>query len=314
VADRARAMIEGARLPCDRARVFDWNDLRYLLAIARAGTLAGAARELGVEHTTVGRRLTALESALGAKLFTRGGGTFTPTDAAKAILPLAEEIAERVDGIERRIAGGDDRVEGIVRLTTSEALSGYFVKRLGALRERHPSLLVEVLSGNRAYDLMRGEADIAVRIRETTEPDLVARKVAFAGWSMFAAKTYLARRGRPASPEDMRGHDIIAFDPTLAATPGGLWLDAHASGANVVMRCNSIVAALNATIVGMGLTVIPCFLGDPERELERVTDRVLGGRDVFLVVHPDLAKVARVRAVMDFIVAAFETDVALWSG
>lgn len=307
-------MIEGARRSCDRARVVDWNDLRYLLAIARAGTLAGAARELGVEHTTVGRRLAALESGLGVKLFTRGAGAFTPTDAAKSILPLAEEIAQRIDAIERRVAGGDDRIEGVVKLTTSEALSGYFVKQLAALRQKHPSLVVEILSGNRAYDLMRGEADIAVRVRETTEPDLVTRKVAVAGWAMYAAKTYVARKGAPCDPADLRGHDLIAFDPTLSATPGAAWLDAHAAGTNVVMRCNSIVAALNATIVGMGITVVPCFLGDVEAQLERVSPLVLGVRDVFLVVHPDLARVARVRAVMEFIVAAFERDAALWSG
>jgi DNA-binding transcriptional LysR family regulator len=307
-------MIEGARVPCDRARVFDWNDLRYLLAIAKAGTLAGAARELGVEHTTVGRRLTALETALGARLFTRGGGTFTATPAASAILPLAEEIALRVDAIERRVAGGDDRIEGIVRLTTSEALSGYFVKRMGPLRERYPSLVVEILSGNRAYDLLRGEADLAVRVRETTEPDLLTRKVAVAGWSMYAAKAYVERKGAPASPEDLHGHDIIAFDPTLAATPGGVWLDRHASDANVVMRGNSIVAALNAVLVGIGITVLPCFLGDVEPVLARLTPRLLGSRDVFVVVHPDLARTARVRAVMDFVIEALAKDAALWSG
>ncbi|MGZ5968888.1 MAG: LysR family transcriptional regulator, partial [Polyangiales bacterium] len=211
--------------------MFDWNDLRYLLAIAKAGTLAGAAREIGVEHTTVGRRLGALETALGVRLFTRGPEGFTPTNAANAILPLAEEIMQRIGAIERRVAGGDERVEGTVKLTTSEALSGYFVKRLGALRELHPSLVVEILSGNRAFDLLRGEADLAVRIRETTEPDLVTRKIGTAGWSLYAAKSYVARKGPLASPEDLRGHDIIGYDPTLAATPGAQWLDGHAEGA-----------------------------------------------------------------------------------
>lgn len=307
-------MIEGARVPCDRARVLDWNDLRYFLAIAKAGTLAGAARELGVEHTTVGRRLTALENALGTKLFVRSSSGFTATDAATAILPLIEEVAAKVDDVARRVAGGDDRVEGVVRLTTSEALSGYFVKRLGALRVKHPNLVVEILSGNRAYDIMRGEADVAVRIRETKEPDLVSRKVAIAGWSMYAAKAYVERKGAPASPEDLRDHDVVAFDPTMSQVPGALWLEAHAQGANVALRANSIVAALNAALVGIGITVLPCFLCDPEPTLARLTPRLLGVRDVSVVVHPDLAKVARVRAVIDFIVEQFARDSAMWRG
>jgi DNA-binding transcriptional LysR family regulator len=307
-------MIESGLLPCDLAHVLDWNDLRYLLAIARAGTLAGAARELAVEHSTVGRRLSALESALGTRLFTRGPDGFTPTRAARDILPLAEQVAAGVETIERRVLGEDSRVEGTVRLTTSEALSGYFVRQLGCLAERHPGLVLEVLSGNRAFDLMRGEADVAVRVREVTDPDLIARKLASAGWSLYAAPSYLERKGTPSSPEDLRGHDVLGFDATMSAVPGALWLSEHGAATNVVMRGNSILAVLNAAIFGMGLAVLPCFIADAEKALTRITPRVLGVRDVFLVVHPDLARVARVRAVMEFVAEAFERDALLWSG
>src|SRR5450432_2411088 len=145
-------MIEAALRPCDSARVLDWNDFRYFLAIARAGTLAGAARELSVEHTTVGRRLAALEGALGARLFLRGPDGLAATSAGRAVLPLAEEIAARVEAIERRVSGDDGRIEGTVRISTSEAVSGYLVRAFTALRERLPGLLVEILSGNHAAD------------------------------------------------------------------------------------------------------------------------------------------------------------------
>ncbi len=306
--------IESAQAPCDFARVFDWNDLRYLLAIARTGSLAGAARDLGVEHTTVGRRLAALEATLGARLFLRGPGGLSATPAGLEILPIAEEIATRVETIERRVSGADARVDGTVRLTTSEAISGYFTKQFWALRYRHPELMIEILSGNRAYDLSRGEADLAVRVRETTEPDLITRKLGRAVWSLYAAPSYLERKGAPAAPEDLRGHDLISFDESLGAVPGALWLQEHGEGANIVMRGNSIVAVLNAAIFGMGLALLPCFMGDAEPALRRLTPRALGLRDVYLVVHPDLARVARVRAVMEFIVEVFERDAALWSG
>ena len=294
--------------------MFDWNDLRYFLAVARAGTLAGAARDLGVEHTTVGRRLSAIEGALGARLFTRTPDGFALTEAGRAVQPLAERIAADVEAIERRVSGQDARVEGTVRITTSEALSGYFVRQLGALTERHPRLMVEILSGNRAFDLLRGEADIAVRVRETTEPELVVRKLASAGWSRYANAAYIARKGAPPAPEQLAGHDLVAFDATMGAVPGAQWLSEHGDGATVAMRGNSIVAAMNAAILGLGLTVLPCFIADGESALRRLTPRVLGARDVFLVVHPDLARVARVRAVMDFIIETFERDAARWSG
>jgi len=292
----------------------DWNDLRYFLAIARAGSLAGAGRELGVEHTTVGRRLLALEAELGTRLFLRGRDGLVATEAGRGILPLAEEIEARFDAIERRLSAGDDKVEGTVRFSISEAFTGYFVQQFGSLRERHPNLTVQISSGNHSADLMRGEADLAVRAREVTEPDLIARKVAVAGWSLYAAPEYVARKGAPVTPEDLHGHDVIGFDDSLANTPGGLWLGAHTQGANVVMRGNSIVAALNAAVCGMGISAVPCFLAEAEPRLRRLTPRVLGGRDIFLVVHPDLARVARVRAVMDFVVESFVRDATMWSG
>jgi len=311
--DRA-GTIEGAHPACDSARVLDWNDFRYFLAIARAGSLAAAAREMGVEHTTVGRRLSALESELGARLFLRGPDGLTATEAGRGILTLAQDIAERFEAIERRVSGADDRIEGTVRVSISEAISGYFVQQFTALRAQHPGLDVQISSGNQSADLMRGEADLALRAREVTEPDLLARKVSSAGWSLYAGCDYVARRGVPAAPEDLRGHDVIGFDDSLSNTPGGTWLAAHAGGANVILRGNSIIAAINAAICGVGICAVPCFLGEKEPRLRRLTPRVVGARDIFLVVHPDLARVARVRAVMDFLVDLFARDASLWSG
>jgi DNA-binding transcriptional LysR family regulator len=292
----------------------DWNDLRHFLAVARARTLAAAARELGVEHTTVGRRLAALESALGTKLFTRGPDGFTLTDAGAEILAHAEEVARRIDAIERRAIGCDARVEGVVRLTTSEALSGYFVRRLASLRAKHPALTVEILSGNRSFDLRRGEADVAVRAASLDDADLVARKCVVAAWSLYAAPAYVERKGPLHDADAVAGHDVIDFDATMSAVPGAQWLREHGKGANVVLRGNSIVSVVNAAIFGMGVAAIPCFIGDTERGLVRLTKTCVGKRDVYVVVHPDLAKVARVRAVVDFVVDAFAQDRALWMG
>ena len=293
--------------------MLNWDDLRYFLAVARGKTLAQAARDLKVEHTTVGRRIKALEAALGTHLFNRGPDGFMLSHAGKAILPHAEAVEAQVESILRSVKGDDDRVEGLVRFTTSESFSGYFIKQLAALHERHPALMVEILSGNRAFDLMRGEADLAFRIRQDSSPDLIVRKVARFGWSLYAAREFVERNGKPESG-DLTGWDVIGYDESLAAVPGALWLAEHAADAHIVLRANSIIAAKNATLVGMGIGIIPCFLAQDEPGLVRLIDETVGARDGFLVVHPDLVNVARVRTVMDFVIESLSRDARRWEG
>src|SRR5690349_836561 len=156
---------------------YDWNDLRYFLAVCREGTLAGAARNLRVQHSTVGRRLDVLESALGAVLFARTPEGFVLTETGAEILPLAEAAERTLVLVERRARASDERIEGTVRLTASEAFSGFLVRRLAPLREQYPKLVVEILSGNRSFDIARGEADLALRISPTTQMELICKHV-----------------------------------------------------------------------------------------------------------------------------------------
>lgn len=304
-----------ARCLCDDARVgLDWNDLRFFLAIHRARTLAGASRELGVEHTTVGRRLTAMENALGAKLFVRTPDGFSPTTAGEAILPHAEQAEAALVAIEHVAQGDDDRAEGAVRLTTSETFAGFVGRRLGDLRAKYPKITVEVLSGNANLDLMRREADIALRMAATKQPELLCRSIAKMGWSLYAPRSYVEEREVVAPLVSLRGHDVIGFNESLAGVPGAVWLAAHGEGANVVVRSGSIPAALNAALGGLGIAAIPCFLGDSEPTLVRLTPDLIGERDMFLVVHPDLARIALVRVVMDFFVERFAAEADILSG
>jgi DNA-binding transcriptional LysR family regulator len=292
----------------------EWGDLRFFLAAARAGSLGAAARTLGVEHTTVSRRLAALEETLGAKLFVRTPDGLSLTAAGHEVLPMAEEVERATQAIARAASARDERVEGTVRVTTSEAFSGFLVKQFAELRARHPGLLIEVLTGNQALDLVRGEADIAIRIMKTTQRDLLVKKILEAGWSMYAATGYLSGKGSPKSIEKLVGHDVVGYDDAMSGVPGAKWLDAHAGDANVVLRGNSLVSVLNAVIAGFGISVLPCFLADAEPTLRRLTPQVLGTREVTLVVHPDLAKVARVRAVIDFLTEVARRERARFAG
>src|SRR5260221_7930584 len=292
----------------------DWNDLRYFLAVCRAGSLVGAGRQLHVRHSTVGRRIEALEAALGVTLFTRGADGFVVTEAGSAIMPLAEEAERAVVAVERRVAGGDKRIDGIVRVTTSESFSGFLMRRLPELKAQHPTLTVEVLSGNASLDLMRREADLAIRFLETTQADLICKRLCDIGWSLYASEAYLARAGPLKTPTDLAGHDIISFDETMARNPGAIWLEEHKAGAHIVVRCNSLISALNASIAGMGATMLPCFLADAEPGLRRLTDEVLAGRAVWVVFHPDVAQIRRVRTVIDFVSTIIAREATAFRG
>jgi DNA-binding transcriptional LysR family regulator len=212
------------------------------------------------------------------------------------------------------VSGADGRLEGVVRLTTSEAFSGYFVRRLAKLHAEHPKLVVEVLSGNRVFDLTRGEADLAVRIAPTPQLDVICRCIGHANWGLFASADYIARHGTLRSSTDFTGHQIVGFDPSLAYTPGAIWFTEHGGAAETPMRANSIPSALNAAIVGIGIAAIPCFLGDAEPTLRRVTNDNVGMREIWLVFHPDAARIPRVRRVIDFVAEEVAADHELLLG
>lgn len=292
----------------------DWDDLRYFLAVYRAGSTSGAARTLNVQHTTVGRRLTALEATLKASLFTRTPGGLIPTEAAAGILPLAEDAERAMQAIDRAVGGSDARFEGLVRLTTSEAFSGYLVRRLSKLHAEHPRLVVEVLSGNRPFDLRRGEADLAVRLGPNPQLDLSCRCIGHAAWGLYASQTYLAGHGPLDAAGGFAGHEIIGYDPSLADTPGAIWLAERAADAAIPMRANSIHSAVNAAIVGLGIAAVPCFIADAEPMLQRVSPESLGTREIWLVFHPDVGRIARVRRVIDFVAAEIAADRAMLTG
>lgn len=292
----------------------DWNDLRYFLAVCRQGTLVGAASSLRVRHSTVGRRVAALETALGASLFMHTPEGFRLTEAGSQIVPLAEEAERAVVAIERQVAGGDKRIDGTVRVTTSEAFSGFLVRHLPELRAQHQTLVVEVQSGNASVDLSRREADIAIRFVETKDPGLICKRICDAGWSLFASADYLARSQITSLPVDLHHKDIIGFDETMARNPGAVWLREHNAGARIVIRCNSLISALNAAVGGMGIAVLPCFLAEAEPNLRRLTDEVVASRPIWVVFHPDVANIRRVRTVIDFISDIINRQAASFRG
>lgn len=291
----------------------NWDDLRHVLALSRTGSLVAAGRLLGVEHTTVGRRITSLEQDLGARLFSKTPDGHRPTSAGLQVISTAESVESAMLAMQAAVTGEDDRREGIVRLTTSEGFLPILAAHLARLYAEHPGIRVEILTANRVFDLSRGEADIALRFAPTIQPDLIARKVGTAGWALYASASYLAQHGRPEDPHKLNGHRVVGFDAPLTHTPGGEWLAAHGGGAEIVFRGNGIPSVQGAVAAGIGLSCLPHLTGASDARLLRVSDVVTEG-PVWLVVHPDRIRTARVRVVHDFLLDVCERERPLLTG
>jgi DNA-binding transcriptional LysR family regulator len=296
-----------------------WDDVRVFLAIRRQKTLAGAARDLGIDQTTVGRRLASLEASLDARLFDRMPDGLALTPAGEAVVDAAIHIEDSMLALERRAQGQDRRSDGTVRIATSDTFAVYYlVPRLAPLRGRHPGLTLEIATGQSFVALARREADVAVRLRPRGSPpapeNVICRRLADVAWAMHASRSYLDARGGTArpDPDDFAGEQIIDLHESASGLPGADWLRKIAATANVALRVSGILPMLAAVRAGQGLGLLPCFLA-PEAGLERVGP-VRAWAEAWLLVHPDLQHVARVRTVMEEIVEMHQHDAKLLAG
>lgn len=291
------------------AAVEDWNDLRLVLAVARAGTLAGAARALGVNHSTAFRRLNALEGRLGARLFERlPGGAYAPTPAGERAAGAAERVETEAAALDREIAGRDHRLTGRVRLTMSETFAYRLLAPLIArFRALYPGVLVELVVDNKLLSLSRREADVALRAARPREGDLFGRKLCDVAWTVYGAPALLAGGG--AGPAPLPGPAALARFPVIAWGEDAVginaadWLEATVPADAVAYRASSLVHQLVAAREGIGLAALPCYLGDLEPGLVRAIAEPVPAlsRELWLVTHADLRHTARVRACLDVI-------------
>ena len=280
------------------AEDLDWDDLRYFLRAAESKTLAGAARRLGVEHTTIGRRLAALERSLGAALVLRGPEGLTLTPLGERVLPLAQELERDVRAVIELAASQMARV----RLAVPSGFTMFFASRLAQFRHDHPKVSLELVGGTRSVDLKRGEADLALRVGPVTDVDLVTRKVGEVGWSLYASRGYIARRPAPADIRDLSGHEIIGYGGALESMPAARWVDEHAANATIVLRSSDSAGMIDAAASGLGLAVLPCYLAAAVPALIRLTPEVLATRNVSLVYRREIRLAEPVRTVIAFVV------------
>jgi DNA-binding transcriptional LysR family regulator len=282
----------------------DWNDLRLVLAVSRSGSLAGAAAALAVNHSTVFRRLGALEQALGVRLFERlPGGVYAATAAGERMAATAERVETEAAALDREIAGGDRRLTGSLRVTASETLAYRLLTPLiGRFRAEHPGITVELVIDNRVLSLSRREADVALRVTRPREGELHGRKLASIAWSLYAARP-LARRLAPRRDLQLDGLPLIGWETGAAEINAATWLQQRSRADSIVYRTNSLVNQLMAAKAGIGVAVLPCYLGDPETDLVCLAPEPIPAleRELWIVTHADLRGTARVRAFFDIV-------------
>ncbi len=284
-----------------KSRELDWDDLRYLLLIGRGGNLSAAARRAGVNQTTVARRLAAAETALGARLFDRIEGGFHPTAAGVVALAHAERVERELGELRREIGGVDLAAAGTVRVTAVPILVNHLlVPGLAAFRRRFPKIELELVAEPRGLSLGKREADIALRLARPQQGAALTRRLGQLDYAVFAA--------RDASAE----LPWITYEGDLAHLPQARWMAREARGAGPAMlRFNDAEAILQAVLCGLGRSLLPSFLAAIEPRLQRQgKNHPVLSREIWLLVHPELRRLARIEAVISWL----EEIVATLSG
>jgi molybdate transport repressor ModE-like protein len=291
--------------------MFDWNDLRYFLAIARGGSIGTAARALGVNQSTVQRRLRALESALHCSLAERQAGGYRLTTHGQQLLAYAEQVETTVSTLQRQSATLDDRATGLVKLTSHVTVGQRIIKSgfLDSFHSRHPGIIVELIMEQRALDLSKGEAHIAIRGGALgNDPALVGRKIADVPWGLYASLSFVERHGRPSTPVDIDGFSVVELVDEIEALEAARWMKTHAPTARVAARCSNIPSVHLAIKSGAGIGPLPAVYAAADEELVCVLGPLTElNYPMFLLAHRDLRKISRVNAVFEFCLSELKT-------
>ncbi|TNE79660.1 MAG: LysR family transcriptional regulator [Gammaproteobacteria bacterium] len=278
-----------------------WDDLRYFRAVAECGSLNGARKKLGVNHSTVFRRIRGLEEKLGVRLFERRDARYHLTGAGEALMVRAEQVAQAIDEVDRLILGGDQTLEGTVRITCPDGFAYYELPPLLAEFQQHyPGIVVELLASSDDYNLSRMEADIALRATSEPPEHLVGRKLRTVPWYLYGRSDGLQADGGHLRLGDLAGRAVIGPDRSLLRLAPMQWLEKHADTFKVAARANSLMGMAAMARAGMGLALLPDDVAPdliPLGEFERRFESPL-----WLLTHPDLRSNARVQACNRFLV------------
>ncbi len=300
---------------CKYAQMMDWDDLKYILAVSRHGGLSGAARSLGVNHSTVSRRITIAEERFGVRLFDRLPSGLEATAEGQKAIEAAEEMELSISRLDLEIASGDKKLSGKLRVTAPVVLiQTYFAKIFSRFITAYPEIELTVIAANDTLNLHRREADVAIRISDSPDESLFGRRTINMRRAYYATTKYVGDRFE-ASGQLKPGHhlDYINF----------IWWDGDMpkevreihQESRVIAYFDDMVALYSAVKEGLGTSLMPCIIGESDNELMRIkTLPFTPYRDVWVLTHPDLKNVERVRIFMKYVNAALEEDRKLFTG
>ena len=293
----------------------NWDDLRIFLALSRDRTLSETARKLKVSQPTVGRRIERLERDMDAKLFDRLADGYALTAAGERLVPMAQDMAHAAEALDRTTAALSDTIDGTVRVSVHESLTPFIIDHLEPMRIQLPDVEFELFVTHIQVNLSKREADILIRDELPAASSLTARKLAEAAYAVYGAKNYVD--AHPAAKTDRRFQDCdwIGFDEMHARFAGYAWLTNNMGNRAPVYRTNSGLVLKDVVKSGAGLGVLPCFVGDGDPSLVRLTPPL---KDVveplWMLVHPDMKRRPAIRAVMDALIAAFNEKKSVLAG
>jgi DNA-binding transcriptional LysR family regulator len=275
-----------------------WDEFRLVKAIADSRSLGGAAELLGLNHSTVFRRLAALERAVGAHLFERSRAGYEPTAAGDEMIALATRMADSIIEFERRVAGRDFKAVGQLRVTAPEAIGQHFMPAIMAqFQARNPGMMIELVLSDQVLNLSKREAEVAFRLTNDPTDTLVGRRICTVRWAVYGAPELVASLGsRPAESLPFIGYGE-GYGPASVRR----WIETQISPGRLAAKVNSVHNMLELAVHGIGVALLPCHLADPSPGLVR-----LGARQpdldagLWLLTHSDLRRSGRVRAFMDF--------------
>ncbi len=289
----------------------EWSDLAVVLAIARAGSLSGAGRLLRCSHTTVYRRINAIEERARVRFFERLPSGYVMTDAGEVTMRCAERIETELLGLSREILGRDARVQGTVVVTGPEGVVTQILPPLlTEFRLEHPDVNVKLLAGAASLDLTRREADIAIRATRKPPDESLGRRICDFRFGAYAHRSYIDRAGERPLTE----HDIVALEGTPAWMVPQIWKTVPKAQERVVFEANRIRAVVEAARAGMGAALLPFYLGEPEPELERLRTAEHLDMALWILTHPALRHTARVKVLMGFLTEKLKERAALFAG
>jgi DNA-binding transcriptional LysR family regulator len=277
-----------------------WDEFRLVKAIAETGSLAGAGDVLALNHSTVFRRLNALEHELGSRLFERARTGYVPTPAGEEMVMLATRMFDDITDFERRVAGRDVKPSGELRVTTNDSLVAHLATPLfGAFCRQYPEIKLDVMIDNRALNLSRRDADVAIRATAEPPETLVGRRIASIAWSVYGSKG--CDIPQTDDPSDLADQMWIGFGDAISNIGPARWMARAVSPSKIFYKLNTVLGLSQAIEAGLGIGFAPCFIGDRTPGLMRLLrSPMVFDSSLWLLTHPDLKNSARVRAFIDF--------------